>query len=379
MYTTIGIHMKIIKRYVTVVLCTLLLSIQCMAIEQIPQANQEESKAWQKHIDTIRQQFMIKGAIMGIWKKYPDGREAFWTGASGDMKADDTFRIASITKIFTASLIMQLVEKKELALNDPISKFGFKVKNADKITIRHLLDHTNGLPHLNSRVMNSINRDHKKPLSPQEVVNLADTIQPNELGKHSYTNTGYIIAGLIIEKITGHSWEEHLKQQITEKYQLTATRLQQVGEEQSFPAWKKTSAGDVIKETDFVHPQLLWSSGMLVSNITDIVRFGRLMVQEKIVSGETLLRMSKPEHFSFMFGENIKIQHGMGLFSAEAPNYTLIGHGGDLPGLSSWLGWTTKTQDGSTYVVSGMFNQTGPGSNGPVAAVLMASLLDSQN
>jgi len=129
---------------------------------------------------------------------------------------DTKFRIASITKQFTALLIVQLASENKLDLNVPISTYlpDYPKKSANIITIQHLLTHTSGIPEFDDFVnYNDIERNRYRP---NELVNIFANgdlqFTPGE--KFSYTNPGYVILGVIIEKITGKRYEQVLQDRI---------------------------------------------------------------------------------------------------------------------------------------------------------------------
>jgi CubicO group peptidase (beta-lactamase class C family) len=135
------------------------------------------------------------------------------------LTAASRFRIASITKTFTAVMILQLVEEGKLKLTDTLDKFFQQVPNAQKITILQILSHRSGIP--------NVRRDQAtwkpgEPVTKDEMLALivkgAPEFEPDT--KNSYSNSGYFLLGLILEKLTGKPYEEALKERITSKIGL---------------------------------------------------------------------------------------------------------------------------------------------------------------
>src|SRR6187551_590822 len=130
---------------------------------------------------------------------------------------DTKHRLGSIMKQFTAMLIMQLVEQGKLKLDVPISTYlsDYPKKNGDVITLHHLLTHSSGIPNLTSfpGFTKNISRNS---YSPVQLVNLfADsTLQFKPGEKFAYSNSGYMLLGYIIEKVTGKSYEQVLQENI---------------------------------------------------------------------------------------------------------------------------------------------------------------------
>src|SRR5258708_2901435 len=128
------------------------------------------------------------------------------------------FRIGSITKVFTATMILQLVEEGKLKLSDTLDKFFPQIPNAQKITIAQILAHRSGIP--NSRPTSKTNAVTKDELLAIISKGTPD-FEPDT--KHSYSNSGYFILGLIVEKLTVKSYGEALKERITSKIGLKDT------------------------------------------------------------------------------------------------------------------------------------------------------------
>lgn len=158
-----------------------------------------------------------------------------------DLAADSPFQIGSNTKIMTAAMVYQLQEEGRLSTADKVSKWlpdlVDKFSNIDKISIEMLLSHTSGLgDYFENDPGTGAIKDGIKNKSilirgykPLELVKVADPrplFEPAESGKWSYSNTGYIMLGLIIEKITGISYEQNLMKRVIRPLRLKKTYLQ---------------------------------------------------------------------------------------------------------------------------------------------------------
>src|SRR4030095_6820939 len=142
------------------------------------------------------------------------------------MTAASRFRIGSITKMFTATMILQLVEEGKLQLTDTLDKFFPQIPNAAKITIAQILSHRSGIPNVRRE------RDAQKkvstiPMAKDEMLALivkgTPDFEPDT--KHHYSNSGYLILGLILEKVTGKTYDRALEERITSKIGLKDTYL----------------------------------------------------------------------------------------------------------------------------------------------------------
>jgi CubicO group peptidase (beta-lactamase class C family) len=141
------------------------------------------------------------------------------------MQTGNVFEIGSMTKQFTAISILMLMEQGKLNLDDEITKFiPDYPTNGHKITIHHLLTHTSGIKRYTS--MKKLNAISKQDLTPLELINFfknepIDFI-PGE--KFKYNNSGYVILGYIIEKVTGQPYANFVEEQIFKKLNMTASQ-----------------------------------------------------------------------------------------------------------------------------------------------------------
>jgi len=128
---------------------------------------------------------------------------------------DTKFRLGSITKQFTALLIVKLAEEGKIKLDVPITTYlpDYPKENGDKITINNLLTHTSGIPNYTS-APNFLKEKAKNPYSPADFVKTFSSLplefKPGE--KFAYSNSGYFLLGYIIEKITGKTYEQYLQE-----------------------------------------------------------------------------------------------------------------------------------------------------------------------
>src|SRR5439155_9151946 len=142
------------------------------------------------------------------------------------LTAASRFRLGSITKMFTATMILQLVEEGKLKLTDTLDKFFPQIPNAGKITIAQILSHRSGIP--------NVRREHDAqikvstiPMAKNEmlalIVKATPDFEPDT--KHQYSNSGYFILGLILEKVTGKPYDRALEERIASKIGLKDTYL----------------------------------------------------------------------------------------------------------------------------------------------------------
>ncbi len=188
------------------------------------------------------------------------------------------FRIGSVTKTFTATIVMQLVQAKKISLGAPLTRYlpwaGTKAK---QMTIRDLLDHQSGLANYTEFPVWLTRADASKSIRPRAV--LAFALQQPLTSKPGtawrYSNTNYVALGLVIEAVTKHTYAQELEQRIVGPLKLTATTL---------PTTRKVK-GLIDQGTN---PWLPWAAGALVSDATDLARFYTALLGGKLVSKATL-------------------------------------------------------------------------------------------
>ena len=170
---------------------------------------------------------------------------------------------------------MQLVEEGKLKLTDTLDKFFPQVPNAKKITIAQILSHRSGIPNV-SREQNAQDNVNTTPMTKDEMLALivkgTPDFEPDT--KHSYSNSGYFLLGLILEKLTGKSYEEALEERITSKIGLkdtyTATGNIDVNKNE---ALTYIHFGGDWKQVPETHPSILFSAGAIVSTPNDLAKF----------------------------------------------------------------------------------------------------------
>jgi len=228
------------------------------------------------------------------------------------------FRIGSVTKTFTATMIFQLVEQGKLQLSDTLGKFFPQLPNAGKITIEHLLAHRSGIPDIADGSGRSKQRTHEEVLDI--ITNRAPNFEPGT--KYAYSNSGYIILGYIIEKVTGKSYQEALQEMIAAKAGLKDTYLgtgaTDAGKQESFSylyfgEWKQDPG------TNLSTPG---GAGAMISTPADLVRFIQALFDLKLVSKQSLLRMK---------------QDSLGMVPFTYNGSTFYGHTGGIDNFGAWL------------------------------------------
>jgi CubicO group peptidase (beta-lactamase class C family) len=252
------------------------------------------------------------------------------------------YRIGSITKMFTAAMVFQLVEEGKLKLSDTLDKFFPQVPNAGKITIAQMLAHRSGIYDITddrdfrSWKINAKTKDEMLAI----IAKGKPVFEPGE--KTEYSNSGFVLLGYIVEKVGGKPYQNALKERITSKIGLKDTYLgtgkTDVGKNESFSFnyigdWKQEP------ETDLSIPG---GAGAIVSTPSDLTRFIQALFDGKLVSQANLAAM-KP----------IKDKYGSGIILYPLEGKTFYGHGGGIDGFSSLLIYLPEEKLALAYSTNG--------------------------
>lgn len=271
-------------------------------------------------------------------------------GGGGAVTPESPFRIASVTKMFVATVVLQLVQEGRLSLSDPLSRY-VEYPHADQVTIRHLLTHTSGIPdygltaHLGERLL----EDRQRRWSTNEVLALVRDARPDFAPgtAYRYSNTGYVLLGEVIRAVTGSTWAAEVRRRILGPLRLDRTYVAGVepvpGE--VLPGYFDVdNDGDVENvETGGPWPSLETTegpAGAMVSTAADLARFGHALFRGQLLAPATLREMvAEGAHHPR------NSNYGLGLEIAR-PDYrtTMWGHGGSLPGFRSGL-WYVPGED----------------------------------
>ncbi|MEP7040658.1 MAG: serine hydrolase domain-containing protein [Chloroflexota bacterium] len=239
-----------------------------------------QAAALQAAVDRARAAFGLNAVAFGV---SADARLG-WSGASGPPRDGVTplsgatpFAIASVTKTFTAAIVLQLVDDGRVELDAAVNDYLPELTLARGVTVRQLLSHTSGIADLLDPMRNRLNADPSRVWKPAEVLALLgpSTFRPGT--SWGYSNTNYLIAGMLVERVTGKLFGDELERRITGPLKLLGTGIPTQG---GFPyllgvSW--TSA--------------FWTSAMLDSGAADLVRWGDALYGGAILRADSLTQM----------------------------------------------------------------------------------------
>ena len=253
------------------------------------------------------------------------------------------FRIGSVTKMFTAAMIFQLAEEKKLKLTETIDRFFPQIPNAGKITFLHILGHRSGIPNI-KRIQNAQGNINTMPMTKEEMLSLIVNAQPDfEPGtQHAYSNSAYLVLGLILEKVSGKPYAEMLKERITRPLGLKDTYMATGNiDMHKNEALTYMRLGNEWKPMPETHPGILFSAGAIISTPDDLVRFIQALFNGKIISKENLDRMK-----TMTEGE------GMGMEPFTFAGKTFYGHTGGADNYGAWLAYLPEEKLAFAYTTN---------------------------
>ncbi|NHC43977.1 serine hydrolase domain-containing protein [Motilibacter aurantiacus] len=305
-----------------------------------PRVEQRDA-ALQRAVDAI-----VAAGASGAVVLVDDGTDA-WQQASGAARLepeqawrrDEKVRIGSITKTFVATLVLQLVDEGRLSLEDDVEEWvpGL-VPGGVGISLRHLLQHTSGLFSYSEdeAFLDAFVTDPERSFTPGELVAYAVAHPPLFApgADWSYSNTNYVLLGLVLENATGESLRSLLRDRIIKPLGLTHTK---------FPAGAtipgKHAAGYLppsltglteLLDVTGVNPSWAGAAGALLSTTTDVRDFYRALLSGELLSPASLAAMK----------QTVPIEegtaYGLGLLSIETPCGTVWGHDGSVTGYSTY-------------------------------------------
>jgi D-alanyl-D-alanine carboxypeptidase len=232
------------------------------------------------------------------------------------LTASTKLRIGSVTKTFTAIAVLQLVEAGKLRLDDPLSRFAPEIPDAGAIRIAQLLSHTSGIPDFIP-----LEEVRKRPLE------FAPGMRIN------YSNNGYQLLGRIIEKVSGLSWEDYLRQHIFLPAGMTNSGLDRSlnlpGRAAGYLPGKEGSYLPVLIES----AEGAYAAGGLYSTVEDMLRWIQALDSGKLLSRAMLQRATGPGVTS----DGRKTVYGLGWMTKEVRGLRRYGHGGDIPGFNAYV------------------------------------------
>ncbi|TWF98178.1 serine hydrolase domain-containing protein [Kitasatospora viridis] len=312
-----------------------------------------------------------------------DGRTRNYTAGVGNLATrakvpvDGQIRIGSNTKTFTAVVVLQLVAEGKIGLDTSVDTYLPGLLRGDgidgrNITVRQLLQHTSGLPdYTDAPALSDFSTIQHRYFEPRELLDGALAQKAHFApGTHwEYNNTNYLVAGLIIQKVTGRPLGEEITQRVIDRIGLRHTSFPTPGDmtiHEAHPEGYNQEADGSLHDYTEMDPSMAWAAGAIVSTNTDLNAFFTALLGGRLLPAAQLAEMRTTVPADEL-GPGIR--YGLGLESKPLSCGGLAwGHGGTIPGFRSRDG---VTDDGRAATIT---VTTIPGD---VGAQHMADALDA--
>lgn len=330
------------------------------------------STAKAEAIEALADSIITQHGVPGMIVYVRDANKAVYRLAAGRqtalgdtlMEPDLICRIGSTTKSFTAAGIIRLAEQGLLALDDNVTLYLDSTYVNDfpclaGITLRQLLNMTSGLPDYASDSMTFAMMMLVNPtmqIDPHTLVQYGVAIDPDLMyppgTQYRYSNTNYILLGLVIEQVTGQTWASYVSHEFIEPFGLTGMSYPETAQlPEPHPRGYLNHQLVGFLEVTEVHPSVAWAAGGLVSDAASLAKWFTLLANGDVLSawGQSQLEDWQPT--------NTDWEYGMG-FSRETGMY-MVGHGGSIPGFRTEA-WYSVEHDVTIVVFQNLYEDSMP-------------------
>ncbi|MFD3934859.1 serine hydrolase domain-containing protein [Streptomyces sp. NPDC058611] len=292
----------------------------------------------------------IPGAIVGVWMPgRGDYVKAFGTAdtrSGTPMKSDLFMRIGSVTKTFTVTAVLQLVDEGRIALDDPISKYVDGVPGGERITLRQLASMRSGLFNYteDEKFLAALRADPHREFTPRRLLGYAFAHPANFApgAKWEYSNTNTILLGLLLEEMSGQPLNGYLRHHVFDPLKLKDTSLPSGTEfpEPHADGYTGFSPdGAVANATDW-NPSWAWAAGSAISTLDDLHAWVPALVDGRLLTPATQAQRMRTEPVGVP-----GISYGLGIADVNG----WLGHNGELPGYETIA--AQLPQDKTTMVI----------------------------
>ncbi|MEU9186091.1 serine hydrolase domain-containing protein [Streptomyces sp. NPDC048484] len=302
----------------------------------------------------------VKDGVPGVTAQVKD-KYGTWKATSGvgDLRtkqqprsAQDRYRVGSITKSFVSTVLLQLEAEGELSLDDTVDQWLPSVVSGNghdgrRITLRQLLNHTSGIfdytaddDFVRTYFLKDGFFEHRfDELSPEALVKIAMAHKPDFVPGTSwnYSNTNYVLAGMVIEKATGHAYGDEIRQRIIEPLGLGSTFVPGTYPKVPGPSSRaygklaESATGPTYDVTE-LNPSLASAAGEMISDSGDLNRFYSALLRGRLLPGKQLTEMKA----TVKVDQIPNAGYGLGLIERKLSCGVVVwGHGGGIHGSTS--------------------------------------------
>jgi CubicO group peptidase (beta-lactamase class C family) len=290
------------------------------------------------------------GAVAVIAK----GDTIVYRGATGlanielgvPLDPDQVFRIASVTKMFTAATVLKLAEMGKLSLDDTLAAYLPDVPNAGNITLRELLNHTAGVSDKTKDPQPGfMKRDVDTATLVGEIRKRTPAFAPGT--QQQYSNGGYILLGAVIEKVTGEPWHVAMTRLLLEPLGLQHIRYGDNGVVMPgrVAGYTTDNPAHQVNNASFISMSIPAAAGGLVATADELLRWMRALTHGRVISAQDFQLMITPAM------PGVAHPYGMGMYLWRVRGNEMVGHTGQIDGFCSAVAYLPK-QDVTVIVLA---------------------------
>ena len=236
-----------------------------------------------------------------------------------------SFNIMSVTKCFVAIAVVQLADKGKMELDAPVKEYLSNLPDQyGNVLIYQLLNHSSGVPDYvhEEGYMAHANRTQSPMEVIQNVINKPLNFKPGE--KNEYSNSGYYLLGLAIEKVTGKKLSEYLKENVFEPSGMNDTYLEDTNSEKNFKAKGYTNSNGELKSEISLNPSQYWAAGGIVSTKNDLIKWNKNLMSGIVLPKKEIDQMMQP----LKLGNGTLSEYGLGFELMNSPTFKVVGNNG---------------------------------------------------
>jgi D-alanyl-D-alanine carboxypeptidase len=326
-----------------------------------PYLQHELSAEFQEHLDQFQERFKFRGVSTAVLMH----DQPIWFGSTGYshdqiiLENRSFFRIGSITKTYTAAVVLKMAEQGLIDLDSPIERWIDDFENVDRsATVRQLLNNTSGIYNFTNHpsFWNDIFVNPGKIWMPEMVLKYIEEPEFPPGDRFSYSNTNYILLGMIIREVAGKSYSQQLRKLILDPFRLSETFLEveETVTGMSVHGWydfdNDGSDNDISLDTQTAIDSAAWTAGAVSATAADLVRFSQMLFdQRKIISPAFLEQMLE---FNPVIGENGTKGYGLGIQLKHIAGKDYWASAGAYPGYNAVLVYSPEDRASLAFLIN---------------------------
>ena len=338
----------VVRQPLAAALLTLTFAIPAAAQQPAPAGSLPSNAALVTRLDSIATDFLKESPAPGMTIAVVSKGNTLLLKGYGERDrekhlaadASTVYRIASITKQFTAAAVLGLVERGRVALEAPITTYLPEYPQWSSVTVRQLLNHTSGIPSYTSTPAWRARRG--EDLTPAQLVAFVEKA-PADFPPGSewrYNNTGYILLGMLLERVTKQPYAALLGKQFFEPLGMrTAAYCPSKPTDAAYAVGYQPDAAGTWRLADYLSMTHPYAAGGLCMSVPDYLKWHSALHAGRIVGARSLALMAGPETLTAGEKKGTKTGYGMGLATGAVGSHPTIQHGGSINGFSTQQYW----------------------------------------